>query len=196
VNRNLKGYYFSQIEEGSLGPRKKVESQIKSFAKNGVELKLVESPFQLTGRIRGNFWLRQLVCRLPFTYVYSKHKYEERYRDADVFYIRFLAGDFYFLNFIKKLRKNSPNAVMLLELADYPTTWYMTTSLLYRILYFPIILKDWLAGRQYKKYIDRIVMPQKREYAYGIPVIPFENGVDVERQAKGEGILHGAQAKA
>ena len=184
MNRNLKGYYFSQIEEGSLGPRKKVESQIKSFAKNGVELKLVESPFQLTGRIRGNFWLRQLVCRLPFTYVYSKHKYEERYRDADVFYIRFLAGDFYFLNFIKKLRKNSPNAVMLLELADYPTTWYMTTSLLYRILYFPIILKDWLAGRQYKKYIDRIVMPQKREYAYGIPVIPFENGVDVETISK------------
>lgn len=184
MNKSLKGYYFSQIEEGSLGPRKKVENQIRTFGKNGIELQLVESPFQLTGKIRGNFLLRQLVCRLPFTFVYSKHRYEERYKDADVFYLRFLAGDFHFVKFIRKLRKNNPKAVILLELADYPTTWYMTTSLLYKIIYFPIILKDWLAGRQYKKYINRIVMPQKRVCAFGIPVIPFENGIDVETISK------------
>ena len=177
----LTGYYFSQIEEGSLGPRKKVQSQIETFSKNGIELELVERPFQLTGKIRGNFILRQLICRLPFTYVYSKHTYEEKYRDADVFYIRFLAGDFAFSQFVKKLRKNNPKSKIVMELADYPTTWYMTTSLLYKILYFPIILKDIFARKYYKKYIDRIALLKPIDVVYGIPVLHFENGIAVSK---------------
>ena len=180
-NNKLTGYYFSQIEEGGLGPRKKVKSQIEAFAENGIELKLVESPFQVTGKIRGNFILRQLVCRLPFTYVYSRHKYEEIYKKADVFYIRFLAGDFFFAQFIKKLRKNNPKAKIVMELADYPTTWYMTTSLLFRVLYFPIIIKDILARRYYTKYIDRIALLKPIDFVYGIPTLRFENGIAVNK---------------
>lgn len=179
MSEKLRGYYFSQIEEGSLGPRKKVQSQLETFSENGIELELVESPFQLTGKIRGNFILRQLVCRLPFTYVYSKHKYQEKYKDADVFYIRFLAGDFAFSQFVKKLRKNNPKSKIVMELADYPTTWYMTTSLLYKILYFPIILKDIFARKYYKKYIDRIALLKPIDVVYGMPVLHFENGIAV-----------------
>ncbi len=178
-NYRKKGYYFSQIDEGGVGPRKKVLSQIKAFEKSGIDLELVESPFQLEGKIRGNFLLRQIICRLPFTYVYSRHKYEEKYKDADVFYIRFLAGDYYFSQFIKKLKKNNPNARIVMELADYPTTWYMTTSLLYKIVYTPIILKDIFARRYYKKYVDRIALLKPLNEVYGIPAIQFVNGIDV-----------------
>lgn len=174
-----KGFYFSQVETTGLGPRKKILGQINAFEEAGIFLELVESPFCLSGAVRGNFLLRQLVCRLPFTYVYSKHKYEERYAGADVFYVRFQAGDRAFIKFLRLLRKGSPNAKILLELPDYPTTWYMTTSVLYTILYFPIMIKDWNAGRRYKYYVDRIVIPQKRERAFGIPVLPIKNGLNV-----------------
>ena len=179
-NHRKKGYYFSQINKGGVGPRKKVLSQIKAFEKCGIDLELVESPFQLEGKIRGNFLLRQVICRLPFTYVYSRHRYEEKYKDADVFYIRFLAGDFYFSQFIKKLKKKNPNSKIVMELADYPTTWYMTTSLLYKIVYTPIILKDILARRYYKKYVDRIALLKPLDKVYGIPAIRFVNGIDVD----------------
>lgn len=174
-----KGFYFSQVETTGLGPRRKILGQIKAFEESGISLELVENPFCLSGIIRGNFLLRQLVCRLPFTYVYSKHQYEERYTGADVFYVRFLAGDRAFVRFLKQLRENNPQAKILLELPDYPTTWYMTTSLLYTLIYLPIIIKDWNAGRKYKKYVDRIVIPQKIENAFQIPVLPIENGINV-----------------
>ncbi len=175
----IKGFYFSQVEESGLGPRQKIKGQIEAFKEKGIDFELIERPFELDGCIRGNFWLRQIVCRLPFSYVYSKHIYEERFKKAEVFYVRFLAGDRAFVHFLKKLRKNNPEAIILMELADYPTTWYMTVSALYRVIYFPIFLKDRLAGRHYKKYIDRIVMPQERKEAFGIPVISFENGIRV-----------------
>lgn len=178
-NKHLKGFYFSQVEKEGLGPRRKILGQIEALRCEDIDLELVESPFCRKGIIRGNFLLRQFVCRLPFTYVYSKHKYEARFNGADVFYVRFIAGDKAFLNFLKKLRKNNPDAEILMELADYPTTWYMTTSVLYTFLYFPILIKDWLAGKQYKKYVDRIIMPQKRKEAFKVPVIPFENGINV-----------------
>ena len=169
-----KGFYFSQVETTGLGPRRKILGQIKAFEESGISLELVENPFCLSGAVRGNFLLRQLVCRLPFTYVYSKHHYEERYTGADVFYVRFLAGDRYFVRFLKQLRKNNPQAKILLELPDYPTTWYMTTSLLYTFL-----IKDWNAGRKYRRYVDRIVIPQKIDNAFHIPVLPIENGINV-----------------
>lgn len=189
-----KGFYFSQIETTGIGPRKKVSGQIKAFEESGISLELVESPFLLSGAIRGNFLLRQLVCRLPFTYVYSKHQYDDRYTGADIFYVRFLAGDRYFVRFLKQLRKNNPHAKILLELPDYPTTWYMTTSLLYMVLYFPIMIKDWNAGRKYKRYVDRIVIPQKIESAFRIPVLPIENGINVNdircRKPENTDVIH------
>ena len=176
----MKGFYFSQVGEERLGPRKKILSQIHAFERSGIFLELVEHPFCREGRIRGNFFLRQIVCRLPFTYVYSKHKYEERYTGADIFYIRFIAGDYAFIRFLRDLRKKNPKAKILMEFADYPPTAYMTKSLLYTFLYLPIILKGWWAGRQYVKYVDRIVMPEKEKTAFHIPVIYLENGIDVE----------------
>lgn len=175
-----KGFFFSQVETINIGPRKKIANQIRAFHKGGIDMKLVENPFRLEGKIRGNFLLRQLVCRLPFTYVYSKHEYKKEYEKADVFYIRFLAGDIYFTGFLKKLRKNNPNAVIIMELADYPTTWYMDASLFYKIVYIPIRLKDILARRHYKKYIDRIALLEPLDRVYGIPVISFRNGIDVD----------------
>ena len=174
-----KGFYFSQVETTGLGPRRKILGQIKTFKELGIDMELVESPFCLNGPIRGNFLLRQLVCRLPFTYVYSKHQYEERFTGADVFYVRFIAGDLAFVRFLRQLRKNNPHAKILLEFPDYPTTCYMTISLLYSLIYLPIIIKDWNAGRKYKKYVDRVVIPLKVESAFNIPVLPIANGINV-----------------
>lgn len=175
-----KGFFFSQVESINIGPRKKIASQLQTFKKCGIDMELVESPFQLEGKIRGNFLLRQIVCRFPFTYVYSKHEYKDEYRKADVFYIRFLAGDSKFVKFIKKLKINNPNAIIIMELPDYPTTWYMDASLFYKIIYLPIRLKDILARRHYAKYIDRIALLESLDNAYGVPVISFRNGIDVD----------------
>lgn len=181
---NIKGFYFSQVESSSTGPKNKIMNQIEAFNKSGIELELVENPFELEGLVRGNFILRQIVSRLPFTYVYSRHKYCAHYKKADVYYIRFLAGDRYFVSFLKKLRKNNPNAVIIMELADYPTTWYMTTSLFYRIIYFPIMIKDYLARYHYRKYVDRIAILKPIDKVFGIETLKFENGIDVSNIKK------------
>ncbi len=180
MRRKIKGFFFSQIPQNGLGPQKKVHDQIKTFAKNGIELELVESPFQVNGLIRGHFILRQIVCRLPFTYVYSKHKYKEEYKNADMYYIRFLAGDVWFSRFLRLLKKNNPTAKIIMELPDYPTTWYMIENPVYILLYFPIIIKDILARRAYRKYVDIIATPADVENAFGIEVLHFLNGIDVE----------------
>jgi len=175
----LKGFYFSQVEDEGLGPKKKILGQIETLKKNGIELELIESPFNREGFLRSNFLLRQIVCRLPFTYVYSKHEYKPEYKTADLYYIRFMAGDYQFVRFIRKLKKYNKNAKIIIEFADFPTTWYMKTSKIYTLLYAPIILKDYLAGRHYKKYIDRVTMLKDYKQAYGIDVIKFLNGVDM-----------------
>lgn len=177
--KTIKGYYFSQVETTGLGPRKKILAQIKTFQKAGIDFELVESPFMLEGAVRGNFILRQLVSRLPFTYVYSKHEYKSEYEKADIIYIRFLAGDRLFIRFLKQLRRNT-NAKIVMELPDYPTTWYMTTSKFMSFVYAPIIIKDWIAGKKYKKYIDRIVMLKDKKEVFGIPVVKFTNGIDMD----------------
>ena len=180
IENKIKGYYFSQLDKKNLGPLKKVENQIKAMKKNGIDLTLVESPYCLDGKIRGNFILRQLICRLPFTYVYSKHIYQPKFQEADVYYIRFSAGDFYFIRFLKQLRKNNPTAKIVMELSDYPTTCYMTISLLYKIVYFPLIIKDLIARKYYRKYINRIATLEPIKKIYGIKTLSFRNGIDVE----------------
>ena len=153
---NIKGFYFSQVESSSTGPRNKILNQIEAFNKSGIELELVENPFELEGLVRGNFILRQIVSRLPFTYVYSRHKYCAHYKKADVYYIRFLAGDRYFVSFLKKLRKNNLNATIIMELADY----------------------------HYRKYVDRIAILKPIDKVFGIETLKFENGIDVSNIKK------------
>lgn len=117
---------------------------------------------------------------MPFTYVYSKHIYQPKFQEADVYYIRFSAGDFYFIRFLKQLRKNNPTAKIVMELSDYPTTCYMTISLLYKIVYFPLIIKDLIARKYYRKYINRIATLEPIKKIYGIKTLSFRNGIDVE----------------
>lgn len=176
----LRGFYFSQVEKSGLGPHKKIEGQIQTFSKAGIDLELIESPFQESGIVRGNFLLRQIVCRLPFTYVYSRHIYEKRFEQADVYYVRFLAGDRAFVRFLRELKRHNPGGRIIMELADYPTTWYMNTNIWYRMVYFPIWIKDKLAARKYHKYVDRIAMLKDYKQVFGIPVIQFTNGIVVD----------------
>lgn len=182
TDRRVKGFYFSQIPKGGIGPRRKVMGQIRAFARAGIDLELIESPFQTEGVIRGSFLLRQIVCRLPFTFVYSRHLYRPEYEDADVCYIRYLAGDVWFSRFLRMLKKNNENIKIVMELADYPVTYYMKVSLLYRILYFPIYLKELIARKSYRKYVDRIALLSSHgeNYVYGIPTLWIENGIDLD----------------
>lgn len=176
----LRGFYFSQVEKSGLGPHKKIEGQIQTFSKAGIKLELIENPFQESGIVRGNFLLRQIVCRLPFTFVYSRHIYEKRFEQADVYYVRFLAGDRAFVRFLRELKRHNPGSRIIMELADYPTTWYMNTNIWYRMVYFPIWIKDKLAARKYHKYVDRIAMLKDYKQVFGIPVIQFTNGIVVD----------------
>lgn len=67
-----------------------------------------------------------------------------------------------------------------MELSDYPTTCYMTISLLYKIVYFPLIIKDLIARKYYRKYINRIATLEPIKKIYGIKTLSFRNGIDVE----------------
>lgn len=176
----MKGYFFSQLQKDNYGPQKKVRAQIKAFEKAGFEMELVENPFDDYSFFRKNFYVRQIISRLPFTYVYSKHIWKDEFKDADFYYIRCMLGDRYFTKFLKELRKNNKTAKIILEFADFPATFFMTVSALYRLIYFPDIIKDCISHKQYYKYIDRIAMLEERQEVYKIPVIRFMNGINID----------------
>ncbi len=180
----MKGYFFSQLQKDNFGPQKKIRAQVYAFNKSGLDTKLVEAPVVDTGFLRGNFLMRQFVSRLPFTYVYSKYKWIEEYKDADFYYIRCMVGDWHFTHFLKTLRKNNKKAKILLEFPDFPATYFMTVSLLYRLIYLPDLIKDLISHRQYRKYVDRVTMLDTRKEVYGIPVIRFMNGVNIDQVKK------------
>ncbi len=174
----MKGIYFSQIRDDKVyqGAVLKVLDEIKAFREEGYEMKHVNIPPASTG-FRKTHIGKGICAAIPFTFIFSKYDYEASYDGYDFYYFRFEAADYWFIRFLRKLRKNNPASKILIELPNYPNVLWMVMPWC-----FPLLLKDIFARRKYKRYIDRfVVLDPKYNKIYQVPTVTYINGIDVSR---------------
>lgn len=174
----MKGIYFSQIKEQEVaqGAVLKVYDEISAFERAGLEMRHVNYPPIASG-LRKTHIGKGICAAVPFTFVFSKYKYDPSYAEYDFYYFRFEVADYWFTKLLKQLRKHNPQAKILIEFPDYPNTTWMNSP-----LFFPVYLKDLVARHKYKTCVDRFVVlnPVFHEI-YGVPTICYMNGIDVSR---------------
>lgn len=175
----MKGIYFTQCKtgvSGNTGPLNKINDQINSFKNAGFQVEHINFHPLETG-FRKSFLGKGILASLPFLPVFSHCRYSKGYDGYDFFYIRFEAADYPFRKFLADLRKNNPNAKIIIEFPDYPNTIWMKN-----ILFAGIFLKDIYARRFYKKYIDRFAVWNKDyKSIYQVPTVYYTNGIAINR---------------
>lgn len=174
----MRGIYFSQVfdDQRFYGAVQKVYDETKAFLNSGFNVVNVNEPPLKSGVRKYKIGKGILAC-IPFFCVFSKFDYNEDYKGYDFFYFRFEAADYLYIRFIKKLRKNNPSAKILIEFPDYPNTYWMDS-----LLFLPLKIKDYIASKAYKKYIDRfVVLNPKYKEIYGVKTIFYMNGIDISR---------------
>lgn len=102
-------------------------------------------------------------------------------RDIENLYIRYPYTDFYFINFLKKIK----NKKIFLEIPTYPFR-NEDKRLKARITY---LIETFYIGKL-KKYIDYIVTFSDHDEIYGISTIKIENGIDLNEISLRKPIKH------
>lgn len=178
---SIRGIYFSQIkdEDHTCGAAKKVLDQIAAFEDQGYEMRFVNFRPASEG-MRKTFIGKGLCASLPFTYVFSKYEYSHDYDGYDFYYFRFEAADYPFSRFLKLLRDNNKKSKIIIEFPDFPNTYWMNS-----VLHLPLLVKDYIARKLYKKYVDRFtVLNSKYDEIYGVKTLHYMNGIDVKKIPK------------
>ena len=174
----MRGIYFSQVRtnEAAQGAVKKIYDEINAFENCGYHITHVNFE-PVSNGLRKTHIGKGICASLPFTYVFSKYSYKPEYNGYDFYYFRFEAADYWFLDILKKLKRNNPNARIVVEYPDFPSSSWMNS-----FIYFPLLIKDVCARRKYKKYVDRfaVILPGCDEI-YGVKTVQFKNGIDVAR---------------
>ena len=174
----LKGIYFSQVKTGevSQGAVMKVFDEIKAFERAGYEMLHINAEPVSKG-FRKTHIGKGICAAIPFTYIFSKYKYDKAFTGYDFYYFRFEAADYWFVRFLRQLKKCNPKAKILIEFPDYPNTPWMR-----RPLYMPLLLKDIVARKKYRKYVDCfVVLNPIFQRIYGVPVVHYMNAIDLSR---------------
>lgn len=164
----MKGYYIHFDQRRLIGVSKKIDMQLRSFAKSFdiEEIDIVPKSRSLFARI---------LWALPFSSINRDYShYLSLIEDPDFIYIRRSIADRKYMSFISLIRKKYPKCRIIVELYTYPydrdeflrkNTWIMYG-------------KERFYRRLYKKYIDRFVVYTDDEHVFGVPTLKTMNGID------------------
>lgn len=171
---NSRGIY---IHVGSdtvySGVNKKIQNQIKIFSSH-FEMKEIIIRKSPTNPIKS------IGYRLPFGSFgreYEAAKAEiEAFGRVDFFYIRNIAWDRKWCNFISWMRRTYPDSKILLELPTYP----YGRELLSSPTMWPWFFKDKRYIRKAKNYVDKVVTYSNDSATFGVSAINVMNGIIVD----------------
>jgi len=141
--------------DNHVGVRKKVNSQLKLFQKNGIEASL-------------QF----------FEWVDGKPQFEIPL-DTDLLYFRNIGFSIRIVQKLWKIKKSIPNIKIIMEIPTYPFAGEQ------KDLCMKERINAWISKLIWRFCIDRFVvmgMDEKQRYLYGIPVIHAINGVNFEEE--------------
>lgn len=157
----------------SSGITKKILAQAKALdAMVGCKLEIMRHRERRLPRVMRGVWIR-----LPYTGISNCWFYEERFKHAKFICIRREFIDQSFIRFLKKVKKESPETKLLLELPNYP---YNQGKGRYGKFGYPFYLKNEFGVLKLKKFIDRIITYSDHEEIFGIRTINITNGIDLE----------------
>ncbi len=173
-------YKVFSDDETSKGIHRKMLEQARSLERLGAQVDMINlhsKGIQLDGKLVVLKNLLKPSAKNNFTLFdfYNSIRKLDNLTSYDVYYIRYSPLTFYFLSFLKFLKKNNPQAKIFLEVPTYP----------YMAEYTGIkkMLAQFIGSRRHgklKKYIDGIVSPSTHDTIWGIPVTNIKNAVDVE----------------
>lgn len=176
VGDGMKNGVFLLYEDinNNTGVNRKIRAQIKLFKENGVNI----TPFIVD--FRRDIWGYKILYRLPFANIGPVWKYSTIFDDIDFIYMRRpLYCNFWFLKFLRELKKNNHKMKIIYEIPTYPYDAEISSN----VKNLPIYIKDKIARRFLYKYVDRIALLSKEKEVWGIKTLAISNGYDFEKQS-------------
>jgi glycosyltransferase involved in cell wall biosynthesis len=171
----MRGYYIHFEAKATPGVAKKIDMQMKEFART-FEMQEIDIKAQQVGT------LKRAARILPGGYIQWDYELALSRLNAghsyapDFLYIRRTTIDRGFVRFLATVKQRFPHCKILIELFTYPydkdefarwDTW-------------PYYLKDKYNRTRLGSYVDRFVTYSEDEEIFGIKTICTMNGIDVE----------------
>lgn len=173
-----KGIFLASLNpvffnEETSGVRKKIFAQ----------LKILSDHFDIQFITENNLdsFLKKVLALLPFTSFEFKTKYDERFKNIDFIYNRYVPSDYNYIRFLRKLKINNPNCKVVVEVNTYPYEPQMIANCKKKPWFWVIVWKDRHNQKKMFKYVDRIVTYSNDNQIFNIPTIVTINGVSVDK---------------
>ncbi len=158
------------------GMRKKVEMQKDLFVHNGIDCKIIimdEDVYQFS-------LLAKILKRIPLTNVSPRWKYKNELGLCDwVYFRRPFYMNVHTIFLLSKIKRKNVDTKIIMEIPTFPYDGE------YKFIDIPLMIKDRVCRRFIRNYVDRLAVVGSPAYVpnklWGIDVIHFENGIDVEK---------------
>lgn len=174
----MKGIYLNFVQEYEIGVIKKLNFQIKSFNKLGVNIKkckIIEDKFYIDDFFIKNYhtgtsFKEKLSRKIDLYFCLKKLQKTKLYEDIDFMYIRYFYSSPWFISYLKFLKKI--NLKIILEVPTYPYDGEVKDSFFTRW--------DKKYREELHKYVDKVVTYSDDKEIWRIPCINISNGIDLE----------------
>lgn len=174
----MKGIYLNFVPEYEIGVIKKLNFQIKSFNKLGVNIKkckIIEEKFYIDDIFinkyhTGTSFKEKLLRKIDLYFSLKKLQRTKLYENIDFIYIRYFYSSPWFISYLKFLKKI--NLKIILEIPTYPYDGEVKDN----------FFTGW--DKKYREelyeYVDKIVTYSNDKEIWEIPCINISNGIDLE----------------
>lgn len=173
-SENVTGYYLGcfGIDDCSVqtsGIARKVKNQVECFNNSGLACTYIHCKLPDSKIIRG-------LGSLPIMPDGISWPKPNEIRNASFLYIRRpLFSTREFLNLLREFKHQNPSSKVVIEIPTYPYDQELQTPEL-----FFAYRKEKKYRNRWRFYVDRIADLSEHSEIFGIPTIPFVNGIDIE----------------
>lgn len=172
----MKGIYLNFVPEYEIGVYKKINYQIKSFNKLGVNIKkckIIEGKFYINDTFINNYhtgtsFKEKLLRKIDLYFCLKKLQRTKLYKGIDFIYIRYFYSSPWFISYLKFLKKI--NLKVILEIPTYPYDGEVKDNFFTRW--------DKEYREELNKYVDKVVTYSNDKEIWRITCLNISNGID------------------
>lgn len=188
----MKGYFitYDDLSDPKLsGVQRKILFQIKAFNNAGLNCKPYCLPYEQKKLSR---ILAGIKALLPYGNAFPKWDKKMSVEGIDYLYFRHPdVLSWAFRQFAKCMKKSNPHLKIIMEIPTFPYDKEYSN-----IFYRPFLIKDRYNRQKLGGLVDALAVvspPEDMKTIWGLPVIPFQNGYDVESVAISKKVMDGKE---
>lgn len=169
-------YYITNVTNPSLNGtgNDKINEQVRLFHRNDFSVKYIDVSKGI------NKWDYR-ISKLPFVDMETNLKELNDIKSNTGIYIRYFQSNIKLIKYLKKIRQNTRNVKIAIEIPTYPYDGeFKNNGFISAIKRRPILFKDKMTRIYLKKYVDRIVTFSNDKKIWGIKTINISNGINVK----------------